>query len=141
MNEARIKREVKLKSAENIDTFGQISIETYNKPAVKGLHSYIIQPLMCLEHEPSSPPSAVALDNLWVFGYVLYTDQCPSWSGFIKVVMRNERYGTSRLLTLPFINLDPGNISTYTLLYTFRKLSVRSTACEYTKLHLISHYI
>ena len=73
---------------------------------------------MCLEHEPSSLPSEVALDNLWVFGYVLYTDPCPSWSSFIKVVMRNERYETSRLLTLPFINLDPGNVSTiYTVVY------------------------
>ena len=83
---------MKLQSAKIIGTFGQISIETYNKSAVKGLYSYIIAPLMFLEHEPSSLPSAVALDNLWVLGNVLHADPCPSCSVFMKVVMRNGRY-------------------------------------------------
>ena len=42
----------------------------------------------------------------------------PLMSGFKKVVMRNGRYETNSLLTLPFISLDPGNLSTiYTVLY------------------------
>ena len=80
---------------------------------------------MCLEYESSFLPSAVALDNLWVFGYVLHTDPCPSWSGFMKVVMRNGHYATSRLLTLPFINLYPGNLSTI-----YNALYFAQTQCE-----------
>lgn len=75
-------RTVKLTSTETVGAFGQISIKTYSKPAVPGLRS------------------------------VLELALCPSWSGFMKVAMQSYLYETTRIETLPFINLDSSNTST-----------------------------
>ena len=125
VNEVHIKREVKLQSAKIIGSFAKISIETYNKPAVKGLQSFTIEPLKPNDHEAASLHSALALNNLWAFGYVLHTVSCSSWSGFMKVVMTNGCYERSRIVTLSFINLDPSNLST---IYT--TLNFAQTQCE-----------
>lgn len=124
-NQVRIKRQVKLQSAKVIGSFGQIPIETYNKPAVEALQSFIIEPLKRPEHDATFLRTAVALDNVWVCGYMLHTDPCPSWSGFMKVVMTNNNYERSRIITLSFINLDPSNLST---IYT--ALHFAQTQCE-----------
>jgi len=44
--------------------------------------------------------------------YILEIAPCPSWSGFMKVAMKNGQYERSRIVTLQFINLDPSNLST-----------------------------
>ena len=72
MNEARIKREVKLLSAKIIGTFGQISIETYNKPTVKGLHSYIIEPLI----------QAVMADSVEALVFIVIGCSCSEGCGY-----------------------------------------------------------
>ena len=52
-----------------------------------------------------------------MLGYVLNLTPCLPWSGFMKTVVRNDEFCTSRIETFPFINLDPSNPSTiYTAL-------------------------
>ena len=102
-----IKRTVKLQSAEKVGAFGHIPIKTYNKPAVPGLQSVVIGPLKIPDQELPSLRTAVAIDSLWVAGYVLELDLCPSWSGFMKVAMQSDQYEKTRIEALPFINLDP----------------------------------
>ena len=112
-----VKRNVKIPSAEVLGAFGHISIKTYSKPAVPGLQSVVVDPLMVPDQELNPSCSATALDSLWVVGYVLELAPCPSWSGFMKVAMQSDQYDRSRIETLPFINLDPSNPSTiYTAL-------------------------
>ena len=42
---------------------------------------------------------------------------CPSWTGFMQVAMGSPQFNTSRVEILPFINLNPNNLSTiYTAL-------------------------
>jgi hypothetical protein len=42
---------------------------------------------------------------------------CLPWSGFMKTVLKSDEFQTSRIETLPFINLEPSNPSTiYTAL-------------------------
>ena len=85
-----IKRTVKLQSAEKVGAFGHIPIKTYNKPAVPGLQSVVIGPLKIPDQELPSLRTAVAIDSLWVAGYVLELDLCPSWSGFMKEADENR---------------------------------------------------
>lgn len=119
VNTSPIKRSVKLQSADKVGAFGHIPIKTYSKPAVLGLRSVVIDPLRKPDQETPSLRSAVAIDSLWVAGYVLELGMCPSWSGFMKVAMQSDQYETTRIETLPFINLDPSNLSTiYTMLCT-----------------------
>jgi len=117
VNNSPIKRKVKLQYSEIIGTFGQSPIKMYSKPALPGVQSVIIQPLKRSNQEPACLRSAFALDSLWVSGYILEIVPCPSWSGFMKVAMNNDQYERSRIVTLPFINLDPSNLCTiYTAL-------------------------
>lgn len=112
-----IKRTVKLPSAESVGAFGQIPIKTYSKPAVPSLQSVVIDPLKNPDQELQPLRSAAALDALWVVGYILELAACPSWSGFMKAAMQSDLQETTRIETLPFINLDPSNPSTiYTTL-------------------------
>jgi hypothetical protein len=109
-----IKRTMQPVSAATIGTFGHIPIKTYNKPAIPGLRSITVQPLQISNNDKMQ---ASALDCAWMLGYMLNLTSCLPWSGFMKTVLRNDNFQTSRIETLPFINLDPGNPSTiYTAL-------------------------
>ncbi len=100
-----------------VGAFGNVPIKTYSKPAVPGLKSVIIGPMKAPEKEPRYVISAKVLDTLCVAGYVLELSPCPSWSGFMKVSHQNENVDKTRIEVHPFINLDPGNLSTiYTTL-------------------------
>ena len=113
VNKTPIKRNIKLPPAGEIGNFGNIPIKTYNKPAVPGLQSVIVEPLKisdkCLQ--------ATNDDCIWLAGYVYKLNPHVSWSGFMKVAVEKNEYETSRIETLPFIKLDPSNLSTiYTAL-------------------------
>ena len=114
VNKSPIKRNVKLQSSEIIGTFGQIPIKMFEKPAISGLQSVTVQSLNQGKAKPQNLHSAFVLDDLWMSGYIFEISPCPSWSGFMKSVMHNEQhqYERSRIVILPFINLDPGNLST-----------------------------
>lgn len=103
------KRTVKAPSAELLGTFGQIPIKTYSKPAVPGLQSVIVEPLKISNIQSLQ---ATGFDCVWMFAYVLTLTPRLPLSGFMKTVLRNDEFHTSRTETLPFINFDPSNPST-----------------------------
>ncbi len=137
-----IKRTVKLPSAETVGTFGHIPIKTYSKPAVPGLQSVVIDPLKIPDQEVQPFRSAAALDSLWVVGYVLELTPCPSWSGFMKVVMQSDlhAYQTTRIETLPFINLDPSNPSNIYTALCFAQKQCEKHGLRICPVHLTSLY-
>lgn len=53
-----------------------------------------------------------ALESVWILGYTLNLSPCLPWSGFMKTVLKSEEFKTSRIETLPFINMDLSNPST-----------------------------
>ncbi|KAL5006688.1 hypothetical protein ScPMuIL_015494 [Solemya velum] len=62
--------------------------------------------------EPERLQSVNALNSLWLVGYHIIVSLCPSWSGFMQEALKGGIYDTSRVVVLPFINLDPNNLST-----------------------------
>ena len=57
------------------------------------------------------------INLVWMLEYLLILTPCLPWSGFMKIVMKNYEFQSSRIETLPFIRLDPSNPSTiYTAL-------------------------
>lgn len=120
-----VKRSVNVTSAEIIGSFGNVPIKTYSKPAVPGLKSVLIGPMKPPAEVPALLLSARALDSLWTVGYVLELGACPSWSGFMKVATQHGQFDRARIEVLPFINLDPSNLST---IYT--ALSFAQKECE-----------
>ena len=58
------------------------------------------------------------LDALWMSGPWLQILPRPGWSGYMsKMHSINTEYSTSAVLPLPFVNMDPSNMSTtYTCL-------------------------
>ena len=109
-----VKRRLQPLPAELAGTFGQIPIRTYSKPAVSGLQAVIIEAMQIPE---SHRMEISALDSVWMLGYMLKCTPCLPWSGFMTTVLKSDGFQTSRIETLPFINLDPSNPSTiYTAL-------------------------
>lgn len=109
-----VKRTMQLPPAEAVGTFGHIPIKTYSKPAVPALQSVTVEPLQISD---THRLQASALDSIWMLGYMLNLTPCLPWSGFMKTVLKSDEFQTSRIETLPFINLEPSNPSTiYTAL-------------------------
>lgn len=109
-----VKRTIQLPPAEVVGTFGQIPIKTYSKPAVPGLQSVTVAPLQISD---SQGLQASSLDSIWMLGFMLDLKPCLPWTGFMKTVLNSDEFQTSRIETLPFIDLDPSNPSTiYTAL-------------------------
>ena len=63
-----------------------------------------------------------ALESVWILGYTLNLSPCLPWSGFMKTVLKSEEFKTSRIETLPFINMDPSNPSTIYSAFCFAQL-------------------
>ena len=102
-----LQRTVKLPQAELVEAFGQVRIRTYAKPTVPDLKSVSVEPLMFLQ---SQHLQITAFDTVWMIGYLFKLTPRLPWSGFVKIVMKDDDFHTSRIETLPFINLDPSNV-------------------------------
>ena len=108
-----VKRTMQLPPAEAVSTFGQIPIKTH-KTAVPALQSVTVEPLQISD---THRLQVSALDSVWMLRYMLNLTPCLPWSGFMKAVWKSDEFHTSRIETLPFINLEPSNPSTiYTAL-------------------------
>ena len=104
-----LQRTVKLPQAELVEAFGQVRIRTYAKPTVPGLKSVSVEPLMFLR---SQHLQITAFDTVWMIGYLFKLTPRLPWSGFMKMAMKDDDLHTSRIESLPLINLDPSNPST-----------------------------
>ena len=117
-----VKRILKVPPAAEVGSFGHVPIKTYRKLVVPALQSVTVEPLQISD---SHRLQVTTFDSIWMLGYILKVTPCLPWSGFMKTVLSSDDFHTSRIETLPFINLDPGNLST---IYT--ALSFAQTQCE-----------
>jgi len=79
-----------------------------------GLKSVSVEPLIFPQ---SRNLQITAFDTVWMLGYLFKLTPRFPWSGFMKMVMKDDDYHISRIETLPFINLsNPSTI--YTAIYT-----------------------
>ena len=74
------------------------------------------------------------LDALWMSGTWLQILPCPGWSGYIrKIHSGNTEYGTSADHPLPFVNMNPSNLSTiYTCLQYVAEQRSKCRQCRTT---------
>ena len=99
-------------SAATIGSFGMVPIKTYNVPPVSGLKSVTVKDITIPSEKEPELQSISALDSLWLTGYHIKASPCPSWSGFMQEALKTGTYDISRVVVLPFINLDPNNRTT-----------------------------
>ena len=120
-----VSRSTVTESAQKIGEFGQIAVRTYTKPITLALKSVIVGPLKMNNAHRQCLKFANSLDNIWLTSFVLGLEvsQCPSWSGFMQMAVRDENHDKSRIEILPFVNQDPTNPNTiYSALFFAQKL-------------------
>ena len=106
-------RSNKMPDITKVGEFGHIPIKQYTKPHIAGLKSTIMGPLEAEKDIPLPLKPALGFHYTWLVQFPLSTSPC--WSGFMQTVVHGNKFEQSRIVVLPFINLDPGNLST---LYT-----------------------
>ena len=99
-------------TATTLESFGSVPIITYNAPTVPALKSITIKDVTLPSDNEPGLQSINALNYLWIIRYHIKSSPCPSWSGFMQEALEGGVYDTSRVVVLPFINLDPNNLST-----------------------------
>ena len=120
-------------SAATIGSFGKIPIKTYNVPAVPGLKSITIKDVTIPSDKEPELQSISALNSLWLMGYHIKASPCPSWSGFMQEALKDGIYDISRVVILPFINLDPNNLTTIYSALHFARTCVRNMVFPYAQ--------
>ena len=107
-----IPRSTKLPSAETIGRYGHVPIKRYYRPAVPGLKSTVITPLTADDVPPATVKKATALLCFWNIAFPSHSLSIPNWSGFMNSVIPGDNIQQSRLVILPFINLNPSDVTT-----------------------------
>ena len=111
--------------------FYNIDIIVYIKEKKVGLSSIIAKDLtICGKRNDYRfiLQQSRCLDTLWIAGRWLEVESWPSWNGFMttKVSQLQSNYCMSSIEALPFINMDPNNMSTiYTALRFVNEQSLR----------------
>ena len=121
-----------------VDTFGKIAIKTYYKPPIPALKSVHIEPLQTSDNNRLR---VSAFNLVWMLGYLLILIPCLPWSVFMKTVMKNDEFQSSRIETLPFIRLDASNPSTIYIAFCFALNQSKKHNLNICPVTLISHCI
>ena len=98
--------------ATTLESRSNVPIKTYNAPTVPALKSITIKDVTIPSDNEPGLQSINALNYLWLIGYHIKASSCQSWSGFMQEALKGCVYDTSRVVVLPFINLDPNKLST-----------------------------
>ena len=127
-----VSRSTVTESAQKIGEFGQIAVRTYTKPITLALKSVIVGPLKMNNAHRQCLKLANSLDNIWLTSFVLGLEvsQCPSWSGFMQMAVRDENHDKSRIEILPFVNQDPTNPNTIYSALCFAQKSLVAGHCS-----------
>ncbi len=107
----------------------------YKKPSKAGLKLILARETDLNRFKVTSAvKTTVQLDSLWLSSVALEIESIPGWGGFNHLVTEmNSVFQVSDVVALPFINLDPTNLSTiYTAL-----LSAQSEASKYNRNYCI----
>lgn len=117
-NTVPINRLKKAPKSEEAGKFGKVPHHHYPFDAKQGLALITV-----IDLPPSTPLvdlfQASRLDALWLSAFTLDITPHPGWGGFNQVATENQsnEFHVSDVVTLPFINLNPSNLSTiYTAL-------------------------
>ena len=122
----KVKRSMNVSCKNVTGQFGQVPVQVYKPPRVKGLKSVLINPLNPPNPQPVGCISGECLDSLWISTLMLGNSPCPSWGGFMQTHVKGHGHERSSIQILPFINLDPSNLSTiYSALCFARSLCNR----------------
>lgn len=104
-------------SAKELGHYGALPIKTYMKPKVNGL-KYMIIESVDLNENSRSVRCSTNTEYLYLCGRLFDFDFQPSWFGYnFHITKEITGFAQTTTTPLPFINLDPGNLSTiYTAL-------------------------
>ncbi|KAK3923560.1 Tyrosine--tRNA ligase [Frankliniella fusca] len=100
-------------------TKGRIPVVPYVKPALSSFKSIYASDLKVKRSFPSME-KALQIDSVWMSSFTLpkeliqarFGTRLPSWSGYMEVAHADSGpYDVSEVKFLPFINLDPTNLS------------------------------
>lgn len=132
LNVLRLK---KTPSADSMGSYGHMPIKIYNKPSKVGLKILLARKTDLGRFKII--PAVMAnlhLDSLWLSSVALRIQPIPGWGGFNHLVTEKDSvFHVSDVVALPFINLDPNNLSTvYTAL-----LFAQSEASKYNRNYCI----
>ena len=109
---AQVPRIRNIPKATTLESFGNVPIKTYYAPTVPALKSITIKDVTLPSDNEPGLQSIYALNYLWLIGYHIKASPCPSWSGFMQEALKCGVYDTSRVVVLPFFNIDPNILST-----------------------------
>ena len=103
---------------EAVGSHGITEVKIYHQPMTPGYSLLKAENIRTLSLESDSVGTSRRLDALWMSGTWLQILPRPGWSGYMsKMHSSNTEYSTSAVLPLPFVNMDPNNLSTiYTCL-------------------------
>lgn len=122
-------------SADHIGSYGHVPIKIYKKASKAGLKVLLARKTKLSKFQVTSGVMATLhLDSLWLSSVALRIQSIPGWGGFNHLVTEKESvFHVSDVVALPFINLDPNNLSTvYTAL-----LFAQSEASKYNRNYCI----
>ncbi|CAG9769443.1 unnamed protein product [Ceutorhynchus assimilis] len=113
-------------TAQEISYFGQIPIKLYKK-SKSGIEKVKVAKVSveATDLTKSNVLNSIKLDILWASGYCLSNCSTPNWNGFMSLVLEwTKPFEKSKIVTLPFINLSPSDLST---IYTALEFALSET--------------
>jgi hypothetical protein len=123
----------KTPSAEYMGNYGHVPIKVYPNAAKTGLKKLLACETKLTNFE-LTPTTTEHLDSLWLASFSLRVQPIPGWGGFNHFVTEKDGvFHVSDVVALPFINMDPTNLSTiYTAL-----LFAQNEASKYNRNYCI----
>lgn len=106
-----IPRSIKVPTTQERGKYGKIDIKQYRKPPMPALTSTVINTLDTYSDPPESLRLATTLQTLWIKSFPTVSS-VPSWSGFMNSVIPGDSVQDARIVILPFINLNPSDLTT-----------------------------
>lgn len=96
---------------ENIGTFGQIPVKIFKRDA-ENFNNVTLNDIKDLQIiNPEILNKLTMVNSLWLCGHVFHFQSCPSWQGFMNLKAdKFKEFSQSKVLPLPFVNLDPNNL-------------------------------
>ncbi|XP_028418322.1 uncharacterized protein LOC114543611 [Dendronephthya gigantea] len=112
--------------AEKIAAVNNVKLQRYSASNTKGIHNIVVENPAKIRQLQSANPVHSFLDFLWMSGSWLSPPKNPSWSGYMELVTKGIiNYQTSKVITLPFVNLPPSSLDA---IYTVLKFAANE--CE-----------
>lgn len=109
-----LKRDTQALPAKELGKFGSLPLKTYIQPNTNGLRLLKVTSIdISLLEKNVNVRKYVSTECLWLCGRLFGFDFAPSWLGYNShITSEISGFVQTKTVPLPFINLDPGNLST-----------------------------